>query len=214
MAPQKKYRRRIFLIDKNLQFYYIISVVVALIVVVVYMLIVFNLTIKTSLTSTIEMLSTKIENIIENPMISNEDKIGSISDKLINMKSNPEVYVADIISNINFTLFTTTLIIIGLIGFFSIYISHKIAGPVFKLRKFLNENVKNGILYERIFLRKHDQLKNLIQDFNEVLDIYEEKIKKIDILVNNIYYKYPEDEDIKKLVNELKFFKRRGHGGD
>jgi len=60
----------------------------------------------------------------------------------------------------------TTFISICMILGFGIYLSHRVAGPVFNLRRYLTENDPNGPLPDLKF-RKHDFFQDLAADFNQ-----------------------------------------------
>lgn len=65
----------------------------------------------------------------------------------------------------------------GLTFLISLYLSHKIAGPVYKLRQFL-ERVKNGQLDTPLSFRKSDHFRAVATDFNEMLDAIRGRMDK------------------------------------
>jgi len=70
----------------------------------------------------------------------------------------------------------TAMALAGILLF--IYLSHRIAGPIFRFEKTLEE-VAEGDFTTRISLRKTDQLKKLQSTFNTALDKIDQKIKAI-----------------------------------
>ena len=73
------------------------------------------------------------------------------------------------------------LLLLFFIGWGSIFLTHKISGPLFKLTQYMDE-LKRGNLTARIKFRKFDEVHYLATHFNELastLDISVSKIKKI-----------------------------------
>lgn len=80
-----------------------------------------------------------------------------------------------------------TFVIAGLIGFvfiilltaiISILASHKIAGPIYRLEKKL-ENFANGDLTSKVYFRQYDPLKNIANTFNNTLGETAQRVKAI-----------------------------------
>ncbi len=51
----------------------------------------------------------------------------------------------------------------------SIFFTHKIAGPIYKVRRILDESVEKGSKPREIRLRKGDQFKDFVSSFNKFL---------------------------------------------
>ena len=71
---------------------------------------------------------------------------------------------------IHLWLIINSLIYTALITVVSVYISHKIAGPVFKLKKQIREIIDSGDTNKKIFIRKGDELTDLVAVINELLE--------------------------------------------
>jgi methyl-accepting chemotaxis protein len=69
--------------------------------------------------------------------------------------------------------------IILLITIISILASHKIAGPIYRLEKKL-ENFADGDLAGKVYFRQYDPLKNVANTFNNTLGEITQRIKAID----------------------------------
>ena len=63
------------------------------------------------------------------------------------------------------------LLLTGIIG---IFLSHRIAGPLYKIQKTF-EKIKDGDLTQRVFLRPKDELRDFAEDFNQMMDSIENK---------------------------------------
>ena len=74
------------------------------------------------------------------------------------------------VRQIHLWLIINSFIYTALVVVVSVYISHKIAGPVFKLKKQLREIIDSGDTNKKIFLRKGDELNDLAAVINELLE--------------------------------------------
>jgi signal transduction histidine kinase len=61
---------------------------------------------------------------------------------------------------------TASLILFGLLA---IYLSHKTAGPLYRLKKEFKE-IHSGKRGNKIFLREGDDFQEVMDDFNQVID--------------------------------------------
>ncbi len=60
------------------------------------------------------------------------------------------------------------LIFIGITFILTIFLSHRIAGPLFKLKRAIDE-VKKGNYDQQIYFRKNDHFMELQDSFNEMI---------------------------------------------
>jgi biopolymer transport protein ExbB/TolQ len=65
-----------------------------------------------------------------------------------------------------FSLLAYALVVSGAIAFFSCYSFHRIAGPLYRMERAL-ENFESGHAVKAVFLREGDQLVELAQAYNE-----------------------------------------------
>ncbi|UCD55827.1 MAG: HAMP domain-containing protein [Candidatus Omnitrophota bacterium] len=94
-----------------------------------------------------------------------------LGEKLANVY--PQGRLVQIFRSVNIrlmlNLFFSSIFCIGI----GIFASHKIAGPIYRMVKFLN-NVTSGDYSQRIILRKHDELKDLAEAINNLVDKLEQ----------------------------------------
>ncbi|MFC2172953.1 hypothetical protein ACFLU6_10040 [Acidobacteriota bacterium] len=121
----------------------------------------------------------------------------------------------------NITSFYTWM---GLLSFFvaialiicGILASHKIAGPVLKLKRFLNE-VAQGDFTQQIAFRRKDQLDDFAVVLNETVanlaarkknrqQIMEELGQRAEALSGALSAEAPDTEEIKRLIGEIRTF--------
>lgn len=88
-----------------------------------------------------------------------------------------------------------------------IIFSHKIAGPMFKLQKFLQAR-KDGVNNGKLFFRKGDYFTEIADGFNEAFDEMEERhrrdlmyISEVNSYISNLGMVVPEDK--KAVLNEI-----------
>ncbi|MEY4616703.1 MAG: hypothetical protein RJB66_1663 [Pseudomonadota bacterium] len=67
-------------------------------------------------------------------------------------------------------LFVSSIIFVLLSFLGALYISHRIAGPVYHIKKILHDYQKNNNLQARVKLRPDDDLHDLAEAINQVLD--------------------------------------------
>jgi methyl-accepting chemotaxis protein len=65
--------------------------------------------------------------------------------------------------------------LIAILAFLGIRISHRIAGPIYRFHQTFEE-VKSGNVNARIYLRENDEMKPLALAFNGMLDVISEQI--------------------------------------
>lgn len=82
--------------------------------------------------------------------------------------------ITPVLNKINLILLLGFPAVSALILFWGVLISHRIAGPVYRLEKDL-ERIANGDLSLRIKLRKKDELGSIAAGINRVLDRITEK---------------------------------------
>ncbi len=99
-----------------------------------------------------------------------------LGDKLANVY--PQARLAGILRSANIKLILNMLLISPFVVLASIILSHRIAGPVYRLKKTLKE-VINGNYSQRIHLRKKDELKDLASTINSVINELEKKEEQI-----------------------------------
>lgn len=97
------------------------------------------------------------------------------------------------------------LLIVVVIGVMGVYVTHKISGPIFKMKRHLNE-VAEGHLRVPYALRKGDELVDFFESFsNMVKDLrrrQEEEISMLDSAISQLEGKA--DEDALKPLYELR----------
>jgi len=105
-----------------------------------------------------------------------------------------------------FTLLGALVVGAGIGGILSLLITHKVAGPLYRIRKIVEE-VSEGKEVEKIRIRKGDELQDFVEDFNRVLsliqDLRERKEKARKELISSLSGKKIDRESIEKALKIL-----------
>jgi methyl-accepting chemotaxis protein len=118
-----------------------------------------------------------------------------LSAKLANVY--PQARLISLLRDANIKALFSTLIIIPFAVWLSIVLSHRIAGPWYRLEMIL-ENLATGDLSHDVYLRKNDELQSLASSLNAV-------IKNLREVANeNIKYAAGIDDAIAEIGQELK----------
>lgn len=152
-------KRRKYLIDQDLQFYILKTFVWAILIVSIgfgVILVKMNFYMSDSLVQAFQGISM--------PQTS-PDNLNQIQKELANNDMRFIIQVS-----------LAILLISLLISFMAIRFSHKVAGPIYRIRLTIRE-VKKGNVAARAFIRENDKLQDFADEFNEMLDSLEEKIK-------------------------------------
>lgn len=104
-----------------------------------------------------------------------------MGEKLANVY--PQGRLVAIMRMINATLLLRLLLLTPLVVLISVLLSHRIAGPLYRIQRFL-KSVANGDLSAKLVLRKGDELQDLAGSINEMTDDLKNRVKKLKSLVN------------------------------
>jgi len=184
-----------------------ITFTVPMLFLLVFIGIIMYLSQKSFLTATAEHFSGPIYDIIQSGDYMNEDsdkKYQSIVDQISSRLASMEglTLTRDMMGNSYKILSIGLIIVLIQIGFITIFLSHKIAGPAYRLLKF-SESILNGNYDSKIVLRKGDQLTDVADELNlsatktsKILNQLCEVIEALD--------KNPSAVETKKLVVEYR----------
>ena len=92
-----------------------------------------------------------------------------LGEKLANVY--PQGRLLSIVKAVNIRIFVSLIVVTPFVVMYGIYLSHKIAGPIFRIERFLH-SMASGDLTERLTLRKNDELINVADAINSVVDNY------------------------------------------
>lgn len=90
-----------------------------------------------------------------------------MGEKLANVY--PQGRLVSIVKIVNFRILISLILVTPLVALIGIFLSHRIAGPIYRMEKFLS-SVATGDLTSRIILRTKDELITLASGINTVVD--------------------------------------------
>ena len=138
---KKRYKRRQYIVDKKFQYKYILTIVgVGVLLSLIFSVMIYQKTIEN--TELFEMCA-KTEIF--------SSAFESLDQKMI-------LYLAVFIAGMAITL-----------GIWSIFITHRIVGPIYIINRYIN-SITDGILPAPRPLRKKDEFKNFFADFNNMVN--------------------------------------------
>jgi methyl-accepting chemotaxis protein len=107
-------------------------------------------------------------------------------------------------------IITNTVVLLGFLVatvFVTLYVSHKIAGPLYRLGKSV-ESIGQGNLKLRISLRRRDQLADFAYQLDQMTQNLSERVRKIQSEVSNLHEKAQvsgwKEEEIRRDIERLK----------
>lgn len=106
-----------------------------------------------------------------------------LGEKLANVY--PQGRLVSIVRLVNFRIILSVLLVTPLVTIFGIWLSHKIAGPIFRMETFL-KNMAAGDFSSRIVLRKGDELVRLADGMNNLGDALKSSIRQQRAHMDNV----------------------------
>ena len=108
----------------------------------------------------------------------------TMGDKLANVY--PQGRLMSIVNMVNFRILLATIFLVApLVVIIGIYASHKIAGPIYRIEKFLG-SMADGDLSLPLTLRRNDELISLASGISRVVDSVKTTVKKEKTAIGNI----------------------------
>lgn len=99
-----------------------------------------------------------------------------MGEKLANVY--PQGRLVSIMRMIDLTLILRLLLLTPLVALLSIFLSHKIAGPLYRVEKFIKA-VARGDLSTKLRLRQGDELQELAEAINDMTDDLKNRVKRL-----------------------------------
>ncbi|MBD3243546.1 MAG: hypothetical protein GF331_23350 [Chitinivibrionales bacterium] len=167
MADRKGFERKHFFIDRRLQGRYMLTFLVPMLVMLGFMLFTLAFASQSIVKSSTRMIRRDIDNLVVAALQDRPDPSAAVYEKAI---EDVDDYLRTFASSAGFrrTMLTSLLWIFGLgvfiviiqIVLLTVYFSHKVAGPIYRLEKVCTA-LADGDYSQRVMLRKGDELQNL-----------------------------------------------------
>lgn len=88
----------------------------------------------------------------------------------------PQGRLVGILRQANYILFVRVLLVSPLVAIAAVFLSHRIAGPLYRMKKTLDE-VASGNYSLRLHLRRTDELKDVAESINRIIELLQQKDK-------------------------------------
>lgn len=118
----------------------------------------------------------------------------TMGDKLANVY--PQGRLMSIVNTVNARILVSMLLVAPLITVIGIYASHKIAGPIDRIERFLG-SMAGGDFSQILTLRKKDELISLVNGINVVSDSVKTTVKKAKVQIDDLLISM---ESVKRLA--------------
>lgn len=194
-ATKRPYKRRFYFINRALQTRYMIYTVGTLLVVTGAALINLYFGIWASIMQ--EFSSERVRDALLNTAhvheyevarrLETESRISALSlfKETDLLSARQREVLADILARTNQKLAVQILILFALLGVGTIFLSHKIAGPLYRFDQSFRA-VAQGDLSLRVHLRKGDEARELTQSFNAMMESLEGSVRHLKDMARNL----------------------------
>jgi nitrogen fixation/metabolism regulation signal transduction histidine kinase len=76
------------------------------------------------------------------------------------------------------------LVLLSLAFLISVFMAHKIAGPLYKLHRFFRE-ARDGNIEQKLSFRKRDYFQELVPTYNEMMESIQVRLEKKDVEIQS-----------------------------
>lgn len=177
------FNRTHFFIDRKFQGRYMLTMMIPMLVLLVFMLLTLYMATQTLLSTTVRIVKNDIESRIaielqdqQSPSITQyKSLVNNITGYLRTFSTNRE-FRKNLLFSLLWVFGTGVLLVIIQIVLLTIFFSHKVAGPIFRLEKTCHSMIQGDYSGE-IHLRKGDELQNLALLMNEVNNVTRQRLR-------------------------------------
>lgn len=179
----EKYKRTRFFINRKLQGRYMVSFSIPMFILVFFIGIVMFYSANSVIRSTIiqvgKEIHTKIRSqrmFVTDPAEQNRKIVEQLDEyAALQREGKMKGFYKHIVGSMIRVMLIGLVIVIIELGLLSIFVSHKIAGPIFRFEKFA-EDLEAGDFNARVRLRGGDQLTDTAEKFNKMADAVQNRI--------------------------------------
>jgi ABC-type sugar transport system permease subunit len=182
VAAKQNFERKHFFIDRKLQGRYMLTFLIPMVIMLVFMI--FTLYIATqSLTATTtriirenvdNRIATRLQDRTDPPAALYQEILTGIRDYLRGFSTDPH-YRKALLDSLLWVFGAGLLVLIIQIALLTIFISHKLAGPIYRFEK-VCQSLIQGDYTVQIRLRKGDEMQNLAHLLDNVIQLTRERM--------------------------------------
>ncbi|NLD98438.1 MAG: hypothetical protein GX640_01070 [Fibrobacter sp.] len=182
MTQKNSFTRKHFFIDRKFQGRYMLTFLIPMLIMLLFMIFTLYFASLTIINTTTRILRSDLESRISlglqdqsNPTTEKYEQIlGGVTDYVKKFSNNKDVK-KNLMSSLLWVFGAGILLVIVQIVMLTIFFSHKVAGPVYRL-ECICKNIIDGKYTDIVRLRQGDELQNLAALFNEALRLTRERM--------------------------------------
>lgn len=184
MTEKKTFERKHFFIDRKFQGRYMVTFLVPMLVLLVFMLFTLYFASQSMISTTTDIIQKDVDIKIDTQLQERAPTVELLQAVLKDVRaylrdfSNNTAYRRALLTSLLVAFGIGTFVVILQVVLLTIYFSHKVAGPVYRLEKVCH-GVLDGDYREEIHLRKGDELQNLAHLLNEAIRSSRERLVAI-----------------------------------
>ena len=182
MADKKPFIRKHFFIDRNFQGKYMITFLIPMLVLLLFMLFTIYFASQSIISLTTRIVKDDVETLITSQLQDRPDPTVQVYQNLVNDITD---YLRTFSDNVKYrkAFFSTLLWIFGAgilivivqLVLLTIFVSHKVAGPIYRFEKTCHDLI-GGNYKDLVHLRKGDDMQNLAVLLNEAIGKTHERL--------------------------------------
>ena len=175
MAEQKPFVRKHFFINRQLQGRYMLMFCIPMLILLAFMLFTLYFATQSMLSTTTRIIKDEIGNktalrFVDGQNVNVESYqalVDDINTYVRNFSADPQ-YRKAVVGSLMWVFGIGILLVIVQMTLLTIYFSHKLAGPIFRIEKTCHALI-DGNYTDKVVLRKHDEMQNLAVLINEAV---------------------------------------------
>jgi nitrate/nitrite-specific signal transduction histidine kinase len=174
--------RKHFFIDRKMQGRYMLTLLIPMLILLVFFLITLYYASQSIVGTTTRIIKEEVENKIATqfqdeatpPVEAYQALLLDIKNYIRDFSSDAK-YRRAVLASLLWIFGIGIFIIAAQIALLTVFFSHKLAGPIYRLEKAC-QSIVDGNYAEKIFLRKGDEMQNLAHLLNEVIRLSNERL--------------------------------------
>jgi nitrate/nitrite-specific signal transduction histidine kinase len=174
--------RKHFFIDRKMQGRYMLTLLIPMLILLVFFLITLYYASQSIVSTTTRIIKEEVENKTAtqfqdeaNPPVQAYQALLSDIKNYVRDFSSDAKYRRAVLASLLWIFGIGIFLIVAQIALLTIFFSHKLAGPIYRLEKVCHSIIE-GNYSEKIFLRKGDEMQNLANLLNEVIRLSNERL--------------------------------------
>ena len=182
MNNKQGFVRKHFFIDRKMQGRYMLTLLIPMLILLVFFLITLYYASQSIVGTTTRIIKEEVENKIATqfqdeatpPVEAYQALLLDIKNYIRDFSSDAK-YRRAVLASLLWIFGIGIFIIVAQIALLTVFFSHKLAGPIYRLEKAC-QSIVDGNYAEKIFLRKGDEMQNLAHLLNEVIRLSNERL--------------------------------------